>query len=210
MVDRELRARDIHDPRVLRAMAALPRHRFVVPELWDRAYEDESLPIAGGQLLPDPRSIALMTQALGLRGGEHVLEIGTGSGYQAALLGLLAGSVVSLEIRPELVSAARDVLRELGLRNVEIVARDGSQGWPDAAPYHGILVGAAATHVPVALLDQLAEGGRLVIPLGDANAQLIARIVKRGVSIESETLAACKLAPLVEAHARPARLPWVQ
>lgn len=208
MVERQLRAHGIHDPKVLRAMAKLPRHRFVPSELAAGAYENTPLPIGGGWVLPEPQLAAVMTQALALQGTERVLEVGTGTGYHAALLGVLAKQVHSLEIARERVQNAQKLLDELGIENVSVVERDGSRGYLEAAPYDAILVGAAVTRVPDALVDQLVDGGRLVIPLGDRERQLLVLFVKRGLSLESETLAACRLAPLEEDDSPPPSLPW--
>lgn len=208
MVERHLKARGIHDTRVIRAMALLPRHRFLPPELEVEAYENADLPIGGGWVLPEPRLVALMTQSLGLQGTERVLEIGAGTGYHAALLGLLAKQVYSLEVSPDGAQSARALLDELDIQNVTIVERDGSRGYLEAAPYDAILVGAAVARVPDALVDQLVDGGRLVIPLGDRERQLLVLFVKRGRSLESETLAACRLPMLQESEGPPPSLPW--
>jgi len=166
MVEEQIRARHIEDPLVLAAMLAVPRHRFVPPELRVRAYEDRPLPIGAGQTISQPYIVALMTALLHLSGGEVVLEVGTGSGYQAAVLARLCSVVHTVEQYPELARRAQQILSELSVTNVRVHTGDGSLGWPAAAPYQGILVTAAAPEVPPALLDQLDDGGRLVIPVG--------------------------------------------
>jgi protein-L-isoaspartate(D-aspartate) O-methyltransferase len=164
MVARQLRTRDIDDERVLAAMAAVPRHAFVPPDVRDHAYNDQALPIGRGQTISQPYVVALMTQLLGLRGGERVLEIGTGSGYQAAVLSKLAGSVYSIEIDPELAATARDTLERLGYSSVHVRAGDGYFGWPEVAPFDAIIITAAAPRLPEALVGQLRDGGRVVAP----------------------------------------------
>ncbi len=167
MVREQLAARDIGDKRVLKVMSEVPRHLFVLPENRAQAYDDHPLPIEGGQTISQPYIVALMTQALGLGGGEKVLEIGTGSGYQAAVLSRLAGRVLSIEIIPVLAKKAGETLAALGYSNVRVKEGDGYFGWPDEAPFDGILVTCASSRVPEALLDQLQEGGRIIIPLGE-------------------------------------------
>jgi protein-L-isoaspartate(D-aspartate) O-methyltransferase len=166
MVERQIRARDVRDPRVLAAMAKVPRHLFVPEAVRPQAYEDYPLPIGADQTISQPYIVALMTSLLELRGGERVLEIGTGSGYQAAVLAEIAGEVDSIEIIESLALSARQTLSEQGYRNVSVRVGDGWSGVPERAPYDGILVTAAATRVPQPLLDQLKVGGRLVIPVG--------------------------------------------
>ncbi len=171
MVDAQLLARDIHDVRVLAAMSSVPRHLFVPPDDLPWAYSDGPLPIGNGQTISQPYIVALMTELLELEPNERVLEIGTGSGYQAAVLGELAAEVHTVEVIPELASQAEITLGTLGYTHVHVHTGDGSGGWPEAAPYHKILVAAAAPQVPQALLDQLVEGGRLVIPVGSRSIQ---------------------------------------
>ena len=166
MVTEQLASRDISDPRVLEVMGKIPRHLFVSPAYRDQAYEDYPLPIGEQQTISQPYIVALMTQWLGLKGGERVLEIGTGSGYQAAVLSALAGQVLSIEIHESLAALAARTLSQLGYKNVQIKSGDGYQGWPEMAPFDAIIVTCAASHVPPVLFEQLREGGRLIIPLG--------------------------------------------
>ena len=171
MVDEQIAARGIHDPRVLAGMSSVPRHCFVPPDDLPWAYSDGPLPIGHGQTISQPYIVALMTELLGLEPKDRVLEIGTGSGYQAAVLGLLAGEVHTVEFIPELAQQAERTLADLGYAQIHVHTGDGSLGWPEAAPYHKILVAAAAPEVPQALLDQLWEGGQMVIPVGNRSIQ---------------------------------------
>ncbi len=165
-----IRARGVTDAAVLAALGSVPRHLFVPPAERARAYEDRPLPIGSGQTISQPYMVALMTSLLELRPGERVLEIGTGSGYQAAILSRVAAEVYTMEIRQPLAERARRTLADLGYRNVHVRNGDGFQGWPDAAPFDGIIVTAAPPSVPDPLLRQLKTGGRLVIPVGDRNS----------------------------------------
>ncbi len=169
MVEEQLAARDITDGRVLRAMGDVPRHLFVPPAFRSQAYADYPLPIGEGQTISQPYIVALMTQCLGLKGSEKVLEVGTGSGYQAAVLAELGARVYSIEINPVLAERARRTLEELDYANVAVKAGDGFFGWPAEAPFDAIMITAAPEKVPPALFDQLKEGGRLIIPLGRAD-----------------------------------------
>jgi protein-L-isoaspartate(D-aspartate) O-methyltransferase len=170
-IDRQLRARGIHDERVLEAMAAVPRERFVPDELRDVAYEDAALPIGSGQTVSQPYIVALICQELELSGDERVLDVGTGSGYQAAVLGELAREVHTIERLPELAEQARHTLVDAGYERVTVHVGDGTLGLPQHAPYGGIGVAAAAPEVPMALWRQLEAGARLVLPLGNRRSQ---------------------------------------
>jgi protein-L-isoaspartate(D-aspartate) O-methyltransferase len=169
MVRTQLRERDISDRRVLAVMEEVPRHLFVPPPYRPQAYEDYPLPIEEGQTISQPYIVALMSQTLKLRGEERVLEIGTGSGYQAAVLSRLAGRVYTIEYHEALARSAADRLRSLGYANVEVRAGDGFFGWPEKAPFEAIMVTCAARSIPRPLVDQLSEGGRLILPLEDAD-----------------------------------------
>ncbi|WP_238625232.1 protein-L-isoaspartate(D-aspartate) O-methyltransferase [Aggregatilinea lenta] len=179
MVRDQLAARDITDPRVLEAMRRVPRHRFVPPRLQSHAYEDTPLPIGSDQTISQPYVVALMTQLLEVHPHETILEIGTGSGYQTAVLCELAQMVYSLERHSSLADEAQRRLADLGYHNVEVFVGDGSQGFPDMAPFDGILAAAAAPAIPGPLQTQLADGGRLVIPIGDAKQQQTLQRVRR-------------------------------
>lgn len=178
---RRLAEAGIADRRVLDAVARLPRAAFLPPDLRDLADRDEALPIGLGQTISQPYVVAFMTEALGLEGGERVLEVGTGSGYQAALLALLEAEVYSIEVRPELAARARHVLHELlGLTDVHLRVGDGALGWPEAAPFDRVVVTAATPEVPPALLAQLAPGGRMILPLGGPHEPQVLRVITRG------------------------------
>ena len=166
MVETQIAARGVHDPRVLAAMRKVPRHLFVEPAASGEAYEDHPVPIGNNQTISQPYIVALMTELLELPPHARVLEIGTGSGYQSAVLGEIAAEVYSIEILPDLAQAAAGKLRQLGYTNVEVRAGDGYRGWPEHAPFDGIVVTAAPERIPQPLLDQLAVGGRMVIPVG--------------------------------------------
>jgi protein-L-isoaspartate(D-aspartate) O-methyltransferase len=179
MVAEQLESRDITDGRVLEAMGKVPRQLFVPPAFRDQAYEDYPLPIGEDQTISQPYIVALMTQCLGLKGGEKVLEVGTGSGYQAAVLAELAARVFSIEINPELAARAARTLEGLGYKDVAAKAGDGFFGWPDEAPFDDIIVTCAVEKVPAALFQQLREGGRLIIPLGRAGQIQILTLVTK-------------------------------
>lgn len=197
MVDRQLRKRNISSLGVLEAMDSVPRHLFVPPEHIGDAYADTPLPIGMGQTISQPYMVAAMADALWPKGPEKLLEIGGGSGYQAAVLSLLAREVIAVESQPALADAARARLARLGYNNVRIETGDGSQGWPPDAPYDAILVTAAAPYVPPPLIEQLADGGRLVIPVGSATQQELLRIIKREGRTTRESLFACRFVPLL-------------
>ena len=167
MVVGQIAARGVHDARVIAAMRKVPRHRFVPPELRSSAYADSPLPIGSGQTISQPYIVALMTESLGLTGGGKVLEIGTGSGYQAAVLAEIVDTVYTIEILSELAERARAILDTLGYRNIHVRAGDGYFGWPEKAPFDGVIVTAAAPRIPEPLIAQLKVGGRIVIPVGD-------------------------------------------
>ena len=197
MVERQLRARGIRDSRVLAAMLGVPRHAFVPPELQGNAYDDQPLPIGEGQTISQPYMVAAAAEALELRGTESVLEIGAGSGYQSAVLSLLAREVRAVETHASLAASAQNRLARLGYRNVQIRVGDGTAGWAEAAPFDVILVSAAAPQVPAPLVAQLAEGGRMVVPVGSAETQSLLRVRRRGAEILTERLFECRFVPLI-------------
>ena len=194
MVEEQLRGRGVTDPRVLEVMSELAREDFVPAPLRRAAYEDSALAIGYGQTISQPLIVATMSQLLELRGHERILEIGTGSGYQAAVLGRLAREVVTVEMVPELAEAAQARLARLGLTNVRVAVGDGWEGWPAAAPYDGILVAAAAPSIPPALVGQLAPGGRLVIPVGPEGGDQVLKVVRGDGS--SQDLFGVRFVPL--------------
>jgi protein-L-isoaspartate(D-aspartate) O-methyltransferase len=198
MVAQQLRARGIRDDRVLAAMEAIPRDRFVGDALRSRAYADEAVPIDAGQTISQPYMVALMTELLAVRPGDRVLELGTGSGYQAAVLAWLGADVISLERHHTLATTARDRLGGLGLADrVDIRVADGSLGDRADAPFDGIIVTAAAPAIPVDLREQLADGGRLVIPVGSRSHQVLMRAVRRGDDWVDTPHGGCVFVPLV-------------
>ncbi len=184
MVETQIKARGVKDPRVLSAMLKVERHLFVPKELQSSAYSDNPLPIGEGQTISQPYIVAFMTALLELKGPERVLEIGTGSGYQAAVLGELAKEVYTIEIIESLAISARKRLQDLGYRNIAVRAGDGYLGWPDVAPFDAVIVTCAPDHIPAPLIDQLKEGGRLVVPVGSFS-QALKKIVKRSGKLES-------------------------
>ena len=197
MVDEQMRGRGISDPQVLDAMCAVPRHLFVLSEHGHLAYSDAPLPIGHRQTISQPYIVALMTELLELNGDETVLEVGTGSGYQAAILAHLAKRVYTLERIPELANQARGVLSAMGYDNVEVLVGDGSQGLPEHAPYGAIIVTAAAPSVPIPLKEQLADGGRLVLPVGKQMGQILERWRRQGDDLKRESVAPVAFVPLV-------------
>jgi protein-L-isoaspartate(D-aspartate) O-methyltransferase len=197
MIERQLRRRGIEDAAVLAAMAAVPRHEFVPEELRSQAYEDLPLPIGGGQTISQPYIVAAMTAALHLQPNDRVLEIGTGCGYQAAVLARLVKEVFTIERRPELASAASGKLAQLGYTNAHVHCGDGTLGLPEFAPFDAILVAAAAPAVPKPLLAQLAEGGRIILPVGNAERQELQLIEKHGDAFPAKMLEGCRFVPLV-------------
>jgi len=197
MVERQLRGRGIEDERVLAAMGEVPRDDFVPRQLRARAYDDSALPISEEQTISQPWIVAAICQALALDGSELVLEVGTGSGYSAAVLGRLAAHVVTIERHEALFRAARETLVGLGCGNVETLLGDGSLGVPAGAPFDAIAVHATAPGPPQALLDQLAEGGRLVVPLAAGDADVLTLYRRRGEQFEAEPITACRFVPLI-------------
>lgn len=200
MVETQLRRRGIHDARVLDAMLRIPRHQFVSEQYRDQAYEDHPIPIAEGQTISQPFIVAVSLQALGLQGTESVLEVGTGSGYQTALLAVLARTVFSLERHASLAQGAATILTHLGLNNVWVTVGDGSQGWREFAPFDAMLISAAAPGMPRSLLEQLGEGGRMVIPVGPPHAQELQLVRKNEGRLTIEKIEGCRFVPLIGAE----------
>jgi protein-L-isoaspartate(D-aspartate) O-methyltransferase len=196
MVEKQLRPRGIDDARVLRAMAKVPREKFVAKELEARAYEDRPLPIGFGQTISQPFIVAFMTQALKPKATDRVLEIGTGSGYQAAVLGELVAEVYSIEIVRPLAQRAAIVLNALDYKTVLVKAGDGYKGWPEHAPFDAIIVTAAPDHVPQPLIEQLKEGGRMVIPVGKSFAQELKVFEKHGGVLKQTAVLPVRFVPL--------------
>lgn len=196
MTETQIRARGVRDPLVLAAMAKVPRHEFVPAGLRARAYADEPLPIGQGQTISQPYIVAYMTEALGLEGGEKVLEVGTGSGYQTAVLAEIAGSVWTVEIVAALAERARTTLEGLGYGNIHFRVGDGAAGWPEEAPFDAIIVTAAAARMPASLEGELAAGGRMIIPVGTDLQELV--LVERGkAGFKRSSLLAVRFVPLV-------------
>ncbi|MDQ2998427.1 MAG: protein-L-isoaspartate(D-aspartate) O-methyltransferase [Chloroflexota bacterium] len=201
MVRAQLVQRGITDSRVLDAMATVPRHLFVPPEARAQAYGDRALPISQGQTISQPYVVALMAQALSLRPGDRVLEVGAGSGYAAAVLSRLAGEVYTIERWPALAEAAERSLHDLGYTNVHVFHGDGTAGLPAYAPFDAIVVSAAAPWVPRPLREQLGEGGRLVIPVGGRNEQILLRLTRTDHRTQTERLGEVRFVPLIGEHA---------
>jgi protein-L-isoaspartate(D-aspartate) O-methyltransferase len=200
MVTQQLESRDISDQRVLQAMRHVPRHLFVPEDRQSEAYQDRPLSIGYGQTISQPYIVGYMTAALALSGDEKVLEIGTGSGYQAAVLSRVASQVITVEYIPELADTARTALANLGYDNVEVLVGDGSAGWLEEAPYEAIMFTAAAPEIPAPLRDQLADGGRLVGPVGSRYDQVLVRVWRIANEWKTETLKAVIFVPLVGEH----------
>ena len=196
MVQYQLRDRGIEDQRVLAAMSKIPRHQFVDPSWRDLAYSDRPLPIGNGQTISQPYIVAYMSEAAEISSGDRVLEIGTGCGYQTAVLGELAGSVYSVEVIPQLAENARQLLSELNYQNIEVKTGDGYQGWREHAPYNAIIVTAAPKHIPQALIEQLAIDGKMVIPVGRWN-QKIAILTKTKERVFVEDTIPVRFVPMV-------------
>src|SRR5919199_1235490 len=197
MVQRQLRERDIEDERVLAAMERVPRHVFVPPELRDHAYDDAALPIGSGQTISQPYMVARICEALTLNGRERVLDVGTGSGYQAAVLAELATDVDTIERLPELAESARRNLRDAGYPDVRVHVGDGTRGLPDRAPFDAIAVAAAAPNIPQPLYDQLEPRGRLVVPVGKRGAQRLEVVVRSPEGPAVIRSVPCRFVPLV-------------
>ncbi len=200
MVERQLRRRGIDDGRVLEAMGDVPREKFVPEQLRGRAYDDSALPIGHDQTISQPWVVAAICQALELKGEEDVLEIGTGSGYSAAVLARLARHVYSLERIPELADGARRARAEVNAENVDVIVGDGSRGLPEQAPFAGIAIHAASPEAPYTLLSQLAQGGRLVVPIATGSADLLTSFHREDGRLRQETIGPCRFVPLIGAE----------
>jgi len=197
MVREDLMGRDITDPRVLEVMGNIPRHLFVDENLQHVAYDDNPLPIGEGQTISQPYVVALMTQSLGLKGNETVLEIGTGSGYQATVLAELVEEVYTIEIKPTLAKKAEERLDSMGYKNINVKNADGYLGWEEHAPYDAIMVTAAVNHIPPSLLDQLKDGGKLILPLGStAYYQTLTLVEKQGNELYVTHITSVMFVPL--------------
>jgi len=200
MVETQIKARGIKDERVLKAMLKVPRHLFVDEALRDQAYGDFPLPIGEGQTISQPYIVALMTEALELKGNERVLEVGTGSGYQTAILAELALWVYTIERFFTLLERAKKVLTELGYKNISFKLDDGTLGWKEVAPFDAIIVTAASPDIPPPLVEQLSEGGRIVIPVGDEFSQTLIKGVKKGGKLHTKALEPVRFVKLVGAY----------
>ena len=197
MVKTQLIPRGITDGRVLAAMKKVPRHLFVPEAIQHMAYEDMALSIGGGQTISQPYMVAVMTELLSLRGGEKVLEIGTGSGYQAAILAELAGEVFTVERIAALADHAKEMFRELGYPRIQVKVSDGTLGWPEKAPFDRILVTAGTPRIPEPFLDQLADGGVILAPVGDRTSQQLLRIIRSKDTFKEEYHTPCVFVPLI-------------
>lgn len=197
MVDTQLIPRGIVDTHVLTAFRNVPRHEFIPEEFWESAYNDYPIPIGEGQTISQPYMVALMTESLALKGGEKVLEIGTGSGYQLAILAEIAKETYSVERFSNLAGEAKAIIEKLGYKNIEIKVGDGTLGWEEHAPYDGIIVTAGAPGIPESLTRQLKDGGRLVIPIGGGFGQVLTIVEKRGRSVTTREVCGCAFVPLV-------------
>jgi protein-L-isoaspartate(D-aspartate) O-methyltransferase len=200
MVDQQLAARHIRDERVLRVMREVPRHRFVPPDMQNSAYQDYPLPIGHGQTISQPYIVAYMTELLHLAPQDRVLEVGTGSGYQAGILSRLAQRVYTVERIADLSRRARQVLDGLGYDNIEYRVADGGYGWPEEAPFDAIIVTAAAPETPAPLVAQLADGAHLVIPIGPSGYQDLLRVTRYGDQVRTERLTPVAFVPLLGEH----------
>ncbi|MBM4274105.1 MAG: protein-L-isoaspartate(D-aspartate) O-methyltransferase [Deltaproteobacteria bacterium] len=200
MVETQIQRRGVTDPGVLAAMRQVPRHKFVPANLWDQAYNDYPLPIGEDQTISQPYIVALMTQILEVKDTDKVLEIGTGSGYQAAILAKLAAQVYSIERIASLAANAQKVMEELGYANVHIKVADGTLGWPEEAPFDAIMVTAGAPQVPRPLTEQLGLGGRLIIPVGDQWSQTLTLVRKTKEGLKTEYHGGCRFVRLIGQH----------
>lgn len=201
MVETQIKNRGIIDEKVLKAMLKVPRHLFVEPALRDQAYGDYPLPIGEGQTISQPYIVALMTEALELKGTERVLEVGTGSGYQTAILAEIALWVYTIEKYPSLQEKAKKILlQELGYKNITFKVGDGTLGWKEASPFDAIIVTAASPQIPSPLMEQLAEGGRIIIPVGDEFSQMLIKGVKKGGILHTKTLEPVRFVKLIGAY----------
>ncbi len=200
MVERQIQARGVTDPRVLAAMREIPRHLFIPPPYDESAYEDNPLPIGDGQTISQPYIVALMTELLSPRLDDNVLEIGAGSGYQAAILSALAWQVTTIERIPSVAELARKNLAALGVTNVRIIVGDGTLGFPESAPYNGIIITAATPSVPSPLIDQLADGGTLVAPVGGREVQELVTLTRRRKEILKSGHGGVRFVPLIGEH----------
>ncbi len=197
IVETQLKARDINDEDVLRVMQMVKRHEFVPEDLKEKAYEDHPLPIGHGQTISQPYIVALMTQSLQVDKNDKVLEIGTGSGYQAAVLAELVKEVYTIEIVEELATSAKERLKNLGYGNIEVLHADGYFGWPDKAPFDKIIITAAVNHVPPPLLEQLKDGGKLILPLGSTlRFQTLTLVTKKGGDLQTEIITGVRFVPM--------------
>ncbi len=200
MVEAQLVPRGISDPRVVRAFLDVPRHHFVPAPYAASSYADNPLPIGAGQTISQPYMVAIMTERLRLKGDEKVLEIGTGSGYQAAILAEMCVQVCTVERERSLLDRAKKTLEKEGYKNIAYKCGDGTKGWEEEAPFDGIIVTAAAPHVPEPLKEQLADGGRLVIPVGPRFSQMLMVITRHGMEFAQENICGCVFVPLVGEH----------
>jgi len=200
MVDEQIVSRGVRDTRVLAAMGKVPRHEFMPEALRSKAYGDHAMPIGEGQTISQPYIVALMTELLELKSTDRVLEIGTGSGYQAAVLSELCEKVYTIERVKMLADKARAILDRLGCRNVAMKVYDGTYGWKEMAPFDAIIVTAAAPDVPTALIEQLKDGGRLVIPVGERFTQVLKKVIKSPTGLVTQSSIPCMFVPLIGAH----------
>lgn len=200
MVFTQIAARGVADPRVLAAMRKVPRHRFIPSHLWEKAYNDYPLPIGEDQTISQPYIVALMTEIMEIKGTDKVLEIGTGSGYQAAILAELAAQVFTIDRVEALLVRAEEILKSLGYTNIKARVGDGTQGWPEEAPFDAIIVTAGSPQVPRPLTEQLALGGRLVIPVGDKWSQTLTCVRKSTEGLKFEYHAPCRFTHLIGEH----------